>query len=41
MMRGRKGGGERKGPGENCFYMLHDEEENGKLKGKMAFQQIP
>ena len=40
MMRGRKGGRERKGPGRTCFYMLNDEEENGKLKGKMAFKQI-
>lgn len=40
MMRGRKGGRERKGPGGTCFCMLNDEEENGNLKGKMAFKQI-
>lgn len=32
MMRGRKGGRERKRPGGTCFCMLNDEEETGKLK---------
>lgn len=34
MMRGRKGGRERKGPGKTWFYMLNDEKENVKLKRK-------
>lgn len=40
MMRGRKGGRERQGAGETCFYMLNDEGENEKLNGKKTFKQL-
>lgn len=40
MMRGRKGGRERQGVGEICFYMLNDEGENEKLNGKKIFKQF-